>query len=167
MSHGGLVEISEAMGDLRLQSVLDVVYRASGEAPMGLALPWKLRWRVNRLLDPTVRRCGIGGGSGLFPGVHYLDVEGDAAVEWAAAAPLVITCTDAFRARLKRSGIPHLRFPEGVQRLAGSGTAGPLPNGASPLPNGAGPLRPPTPRRNPGGPEGFLFSVGHEPLSSG
>jgi hypothetical protein len=126
MSHGGLVEISEALGDSRLQAVLEVVYRASREAPMGLALPWEFRWRVNRLPDPTVRRHGIGGETGLFPGVHYLDVDGDVAMEWAVTAPLVITCTDAFRARLERKGVPFLRFPEGIPRLTGSGPGPPV-----------------------------------------
>jgi hypothetical protein len=119
MSHGGLVEISEALGDSRLEAVLEIVYRASGGAPMGLALPWHLRWKVNRLLDPTVRRYGIGGGNGLFPGIHYLDVDGDAAMQWAATVPLVITCTEAFRTRLERKGIPFRRFPEGMLRLPG------------------------------------------------
>ena len=119
VSNNGLVEVSEVLGDPRLCEILEDVYRASSPAPVGLALPWAFRWRVNRLLDPIVAKHGISGGGHLFRGVRFLDVDGEEVLAWAATAPLVITCTEAFGARLQQRGISFLASVAGHPHVSG------------------------------------------------
>ena len=110
-----LLEIGRTANGEIPESLISAAYNAGRSTPVMLVLDSVSPAEVDRLLDPAVKRSGLG-----HRGVVYANLRDEGAVlNVAASASTVFAASERFRAKLVSRGIPFRDVSEAEPVLSG------------------------------------------------